>query len=114
MPLASSAPANGFLLVNEGVRGLRPRLRLESVRSVLQRVGRPPRDVGASLPRGGQRRDPHRMDDHGRFDAELTVLNVDCIVALARTEGNVPEAARLLGIGRATLYRKLEDYGIAR
>ena len=34
--------------------------------------------------------------------------------ALRRTEGNVPEAARLLGIGRATLYRKVEQYGIAR
>jgi Nif-specific regulatory protein len=34
--------------------------------------------------------------------------------ALNRTEGNVPEAARLLGIGRATLYRKIEQYGVSR
>ena len=34
--------------------------------------------------------------------------------ALRRTDGNVPEAARLLGIGRATLYRKIESYGISR
>jgi DNA-binding NtrC family response regulator len=34
--------------------------------------------------------------------------------ALHRAGGNVPEAARLLGIGRATLYRKVEHYGIAR
>lgn len=34
--------------------------------------------------------------------------------ALKRTGGNVPEAAKLLGIGRATLYRKLEQYGIER
>ncbi|MGD9720316.1 MAG: sigma 54-interacting transcriptional regulator [Pirellulales bacterium] len=34
--------------------------------------------------------------------------------ALARSGGNVPEAANLLGIGRATLYRKIEEYGIER
>ena len=34
--------------------------------------------------------------------------------ALRRTSGSVPEAATLLGIGRATLYRKLEEYGIER
>ncbi len=34
--------------------------------------------------------------------------------ALARTKGNVPEAAKLLGIGRATLYRKIEQYQIDR
>ncbi|MHB8865255.1 MAG: sigma-54 interaction domain-containing protein, partial [Pirellulaceae bacterium] len=34
--------------------------------------------------------------------------------AIARTGNNVPEAAKLLGIGRATLYRKLEEYGIQR
>jgi len=34
--------------------------------------------------------------------------------ALKRTQGNVPEAAKLLGLGRATLYRKFEQYGIER
>jgi Nif-specific regulatory protein len=34
--------------------------------------------------------------------------------ALSKTGGNVPEAAKLLGIGRATLYRKIEEYGIER
>ena len=34
--------------------------------------------------------------------------------SLKRTAGNVPEAARLLGLGRATLYRKIEEYGIER
>jgi Nif-specific regulatory protein len=34
--------------------------------------------------------------------------------ALSRTRDSVPEAAKLLGIGRATLYRKLEEYGIVR
>src|SRR5262249_26982653 len=34
--------------------------------------------------------------------------------ALGRTDGNVPDAAKLLGIGRATLYRKIEQYHIER
>ena len=34
--------------------------------------------------------------------------------ALDRVSGNVAEAAKLLGIGRATLYRKLEEYDIPR
>ena len=34
--------------------------------------------------------------------------------ALKRTGDNVPEAAKLLGIGRATLYRKIEIYHIER
>jgi Nif-specific regulatory protein len=32
--------------------------------------------------------------------------------SLKRTSGNIPEAAQLLGISRATLYRKVEQYGI--
>ncbi len=34
--------------------------------------------------------------------------------ALKRTERNVPEAAKLLGLSRATLYRKLDEYQILR
>ncbi len=34
--------------------------------------------------------------------------------ALKRTNNSVPEAAKLLGISRATLYRKIEDYKISR
>ena len=34
--------------------------------------------------------------------------------ALRRTEGDVPAAARMLGIGRATLYRKISEYDIPR
>jgi two-component system, NtrC family, response regulator HydG len=35
-------------------------------------------------------------------------------LALQRTENNVPKSAKLLGISRATLYRKIEEYGIKR
>jgi transcriptional regulator with PAS, ATPase and Fis domain len=34
--------------------------------------------------------------------------------ALRRASDNVPEAAKLLGLGRATLYRKIEQYKIVR
>ncbi len=33
--------------------------------------------------------------------------------ALRRTDGNIPEAANMLGIGRATLYYKVKQYGLA-
>jgi len=63
-------------------------------------------------------------DDLGLRDAtsgeQLESLRIDywerklIQEALKRTEGNVPEAARLLGLGRATLYRKVEEFGIER
>jgi Nif-specific regulatory protein len=36
------------------------------------------------------------------------------VEALQRARASVPEAAKLLGIGRATLYRKIEQYRIDR
>jgi transcriptional regulator with PAS, ATPase and Fis domain len=52
--------------------------------------------------------------------SELDTLRIDhweqklINEALTRTSNNVPEAAKLLGIGRATLYRKIEQYRIER
>ncbi len=63
---------------------------------------------------------PHdlALRDHGGdpLDSlEMEVWEKKLIVeALRRTRGNVPEAAKLLGIGRATLYRKIEHYDIDR
>ncbi len=63
------------------------------------------------------------VDDLGLRDSgggELESLRIDywerklIAEALRRTDGNVPEAAKLLAIGRATLYRKIEEYGIQR
>lgn len=63
------------------------------------------------------------VDDLGLRDAGLSrmeTLRIDeweqrlIRKALQRTNGNVPEAAQLLGISRATAYRKLSEYGIER
>lgn len=56
----------------------------------------------------------------GSFVAETGTLRLEdwqrilVIEALRRTGGSVPNAAAELGISRATLYRKLETYGLTR
>ena len=62
-------------------------------------------------------------EDLGLFDAgtdHLETLRIEdwekklIRMALRKTGGNVPESAKLLGIGRATLYRKLDEYKIEK
>lgn len=56
----------------------------------------------------------------GGFVAETSTLRLEdwqkalVVEALRRTGGSVPNAAAELGISRATLYRKLEAYGLTR
>jgi Nif-specific regulatory protein len=63
---------------------------------------------------------PHDLALRDSGSSELETLRIDewerrlITEALNRTADNVPEAARLLGIGRATLYRKIEQYRIER
>lgn len=63
------------------------------------------------------------LDDLGLRDAGLSRLETLRIdewerrlirKALERTGGNVPESAKLLGVSRATAYRKITEYGIDR
>jgi Nif-specific regulatory protein len=63
------------------------------------------------------------VDDLGLRDAggaEMETLELEVWErrligeALRRTAHNVPEAAGLLGIGRATLYRKIDQYGLGK
>lgn len=68
----------------------------------------------AILPSDLALRDAGRPDEEAETllleDAERRLIKK----ALARTKGAVPEAAKLLGIGRATLYRKIDQFGIER
>lgn len=63
------------------------------------------------------------VDDLGLRDAglsKLETLRIDLWEerlirkALKKTDGSVPEAAKLLGVSRATTYRKIADYNIDR
>jgi two-component system response regulator HydG len=60
------------------------------------------------------------LRDAGGASDQLESLRIDfwerklIHEALKRTDGSIPEAAKLLGLGRATLYRKVEEYGIER
>jgi Nif-specific regulatory protein len=53
-------------------------------------------------------------------DSDLDSLNIEqweqrlIREAMRRTRGSIPEAAEMLGISRATMYRKLESYQIER
>ena len=63
---------------------------------------------------------PHDLGLRDTGAGQLDTLRIDdweqklIVEALSRTGGSVPEAAKLLGIGRATLYRKIELYRIER
>ena len=60
------------------------------------------------------------LRDVGASQGEHETLRLDfwerklIVEALQRTGNKVPEAATLLGLGRATLYRKIEEYGVDR
>jgi Nif-specific regulatory protein len=68
----------------------------------------------------GQEIQPHDLGLRDTGGDELDSLEIDVwekkliVEALRRADGNVPEAAKLLAIGRATLYRKIELYAIER
>jgi Nif-specific regulatory protein len=58
------------------------------------------------------------LNDSGAAIDEPETLRIDhwekrlITLALERTGGNVPEAAELLGVSRATAYRKIAEYDI--
>ncbi len=68
----------------------------------------------------GNRIEPEDLGLRDTGKGELESLRMDywerrlIKEALTRADNSVPEAAKLLGLGRATLYRKIEEYGIER
>ena len=70
----------------------------------------PPEIAGAprATPRLKPKRPPRPIEQSPRVDEERTRL----LDALQRAKGNRTAAARLLGIGRATFYRRVEALGI--
>lgn len=61
--------------------------------------------------------DFQRTDDEKNGNDSLSLCDVErrhIVKILKYTGGNKSEAARLLGIGIATLYRKLEEYGVGK
>ncbi|MBX3426798.1 MAG: sigma 54-interacting transcriptional regulator [Pirellulales bacterium] len=68
----------------------------------------------------GDKIEPHDLGLRDSGAGELDSLQIEVwekkliSEALRRAGGNVPDAAKLLGIGRATLYRKIELYDVAR
>lgn len=76
----------------------------------------------AAVMADGDEIQPHELglrdtgDDKDQFDSlRIDVWEQKLIrEALRRADGNIPEAAKLLGLGRATLYRKIEEYRIER
>ncbi len=67
-----------------------------------------------------QVRDLSLRDDGVEASDEIGSLRIDewerklIVEAMKRTGDNIAEAVKLLGIGRATLYRKLEEYGMKK
>ncbi len=68
----------------------------------------------------GDEIEPHDLGLRDSGGDQLDSLQIEhwerklIIEALKRAAGSVPDAAKLLGIGRATLYRKIEIYHIER
>jgi DNA-binding NtrC family response regulator len=61
--------------------------------------------------RGRASSSPPAANDEGVLTLEqLEVIGIQ--KALARTRGNVVEAAGILGLSRSALYRRLQHYGI--
>ncbi len=84
-------------------------------RAAIAQRDRQRRRAGRGRRNRAPRPGPARRGTGRAGDAQARGLGTRLIgEALKRAAGNVPDAAKLLGIGRATLYRKIEEYKIER
>jgi transcriptional regulator of acetoin/glycerol metabolism len=54
------------------------------------------------------------FDDRGTLRTLVEVERIAIMHAVIACQGNLVKVAIALGIGRSTLYRKLDEYGIKR
>lgn len=105
-------PGARIVVAGEGVEALvavdGDDLAIGATRAARRALGLP--KTGALKPRPLSDLLAESLDRDGGFDrAERAAV----IRALARADGNVTAAARALGVGRATLYRRMSRLGIA-
>jgi DNA-binding NtrC family response regulator len=127
--LAYPWPGNVRELQNAILRALvtaRGEIRLEDLPERVRQGDAAPRDprpgAGTALDSGGARgaeRSESEIDlDRTRPRTAEEILPLEDVErnaiaqALELTRGNISEAARRLGVGRTTLYRKIDEYGL--
>lgn len=81
---------------------------LGATRAARQVLGLDDRRIAAGVPASDLLREDRREEGHDLDDAERAALRR----VLSRAGGNVSQAADLLGISRATLYRKMKKLSI--
>ncbi len=90
---------------------------LENTIEAALALARGPRLTAADVEPDPDKRELRRTAELDRESLELSLASYEraCLIeALGRADGDVSRAARLLGVGRSTLYRKLGQHGIPR
>ncbi len=90
---------------------------LENTIEAALALARGPRLTAADIESDPDKRESRRTAKLDREGLELSLASYEraCLIeTLSQADGDVSRAARLLGVGRSTLYRKLSQHGIPR